>query len=86
MKMLATCLISLALLAGCGVNTKKHDLEPLMNKASTGMTELQVTQAMGAPSRVEIDGTTRRLVYDGESGGNITVTLVSDRVVDARRK
>jgi hypothetical protein len=77
--------LPLLLIVGCSGGGRKHDLDSLMGKVSTGMTELQVTQAIGAPSHVDIVDGGRDLRYDGEGGGYILVTLRGDRVTDAVR-
>lgn len=74
------------MLFGCGPSGRTMDLDSRIGKVSTGMTELQVTQALGAPSHIDTsEPGTRKLRYNGDSGGYILVTLVQDRVTDARR-
>jgi hypothetical protein len=81
----ALVILPILIAVGCAAETRTFDLDSIDKKVSTGMSELQVTQLIGAPSHIDIEGDTRKLRYDGKDGGYILVTLKGNVVIDARR-
>lgn len=79
--------VTLAVLAmgGCSAPTRKCDLDQMMGKVEIGMNEVQVTQILGAPTRIDVVDGRRLLRYEGTDGGFLVVSLIGNRVTDARR-
>lgn len=73
------------ILCGCAAPTRKFDLDQMMGKVEIGMDEVQVTQILGAPSRIDVVDGRRLLRYEGTDGGFLVVSLIGNRVTDARR-
>ena len=76
-----------ALLSGCSSSdTAKYDLDTIDGKVTTGMSEVQVVSAIGAPSHVSKQGDSRELRYDSIDGkGHLLVKLKGNIVVDSVR-
>lgn len=90
-KLMRNCRITLLLLglllAGCSSSGRTFDLNSMMGKVSMGMNEFQVTQALGAPTKIEVVNGVRELRYDGNDGkGFLVVSLKDNVVIDARRR
>lgn len=83
--LLLSITVAVVILGGCAAPTRKFDLDQLMGKIETGMNEVQVTQILGAPSRIDVVDGRRLLRYEGTDGGFLVVSLVGNRVTDARR-
>ena len=64
-------------LVGCSVKSgPKSNLIVVRAAAKTGMSEFDLTSKVGAPAHIEIDGDTRKLRFESESGPqSITVTF-----------
>lgn len=76
----------LAFVVGCD-SASKFDLAQIEGKVTPGMTELQVTQAIGAPSRIIRKDDNRELRYESKDGkGAIVVHEKGNRVYDVTRE
>lgn len=82
-----TLLLLAAALAGCSSPSRTFDLDSMMGKVSMGMNEVQVTQILGAPTKIEVINGVRELRYDGNDGkGYLVISLKDNVVIDARRR
>lgn len=50
------------------------------------MTELELNQAIGVPTRIDMVDGMRELRYDGVDGGRVIVVVKGNIVVDVRRE
>lgn len=83
-------LVSLTLLGLAACSKDKgatFDLEVVQSKAKMGMSEFDLVNATGAPTRVDVEGKYRHLRYDSKDGkGYLIISLKENRVVDVSRR
>lgn len=81
---LAVGILALTVVTGCRKEFV-HNVDSFDGKVAPGMTEFEVIQAIGVPSRIKTDRSVRELVYfDADGDRSFTVGLASNRVTDAR--
>ena len=77
-------ILPVLLTCACAKEGDKHDLGKVITGARTGMTELALTQAIGAPTTIEVVNGVRELRYDGKDGGYVIVAVKGNIVTDIR--